>query len=51
MLYDIGLFCIILAVIIGIIAIIFRLQKKRALPLIAVLMIASAGLITAGYLT
>lgn len=52
MLYDdIGLFCTTLAVIIGIIAIMFRLPKKRVLTMIIILMIASACLFTARYFT
>ena len=48
MLYDIGLFCIILAVVIGLTSIAFQLPVKRTLSLIAVLMVASAILIGIG---
>lgn len=51
MLYDIGLFCIILAIVIGFSAIIFQLPKARARKLIMVLMISSAILITAGFMS
>lgn len=45
MLYDIGLFCIILTIVIGLTTMVFQLPKKRSLGLIAALMIASFVLI------
>jgi len=51
MLYSVGLFCIILAIVIGFSAMVFQLPKARARKLIIVLMISSAILITAEFLT
>tara|TARA_R110001592_G_scaffold27763_20_gene102849 strand:+ start:10349 stop:10564 length:216 start_codon:yes stop_codon:yes gene_type:complete len=48
MAYVIGLFCLILAIVIGISTVFFRLPQKRALGLVAALMIASACLIGIG---
>ncbi len=46
MLYDIGVFCVIIGVVIGIISIMFSLPKIRALKAIALLLILSGILVS-----
>jgi len=46
MLYDIGVFCVIIGVVIGIISIMFCLPKIRALKAIALLLMLSGILVS-----
>ncbi|MGN7438014.1 MAG: hypothetical protein ACTHOO_05150 [Alcanivorax sp.] len=47
MTYQIGIFCIILAVVIGISALLFRIPIKRTLSAVAALLILSACMVLA----
>ncbi len=48
MFYDIGIFCVILAALIGVISIMFSLPKIRGLKLIAILLVLSGVLVSLG---
>ncbi len=48
MLYDIGIFCVIIGAVIGVISIMFSLSKIRTLKAIALLLISSGILVSLG---